>query len=249
MKGIKDFRNTAASREIRGALNMISEQAIIGVISAAVGVGKREALKAWRREEGRAVRHVWIESQLLQSARPLLGAMAEALQVAPQPGKSLAISIAARLVSDPVMVIVSQSDGLRLDALQKLWGIWQAVGSQEAPGCRRAFPLALIGDETMGSLLAQPRLQALRSRVKLFVRVEGLPPEEIGMIVEKDYPDIKLDAALLPELYEMTHRGSYRWLENIMNHASLLDSRRPGGTVTRKILRASANYLAGVKEG
>jgi type II secretory pathway predicted ATPase ExeA len=240
------FFQTRAAQIAIQSLDRIRDEQIIGMVVAAPGVGKTMAIDYWRRKQGSAFRHVWIEADVLTSCRPILNALEQGLGLSGTHNLwDMKARIEAALARDPLTVILDEGDLLTVRTFELLRSIWDRVAALRGSDGERAFPLAFFGAPRLREMLSRDDLERLRRRTFHKAELPPLSREEIRAVLKK-WPTLNCDEEGLDDLTRLS-RGSFGWL-NVIVPIALKLAAKDGNVLTARILRATAKHLIGLPE-
>lgn len=244
------YFRTAAAQIVESALDRCAREEIITVIVAAPGRGKSECARRWSVANERKHPHVRVVCTVRNSPRAMLNAIAGGLGLVSAQRISAdrsCLAIAQRLAADPTMLLLDEADMLPLRCLEALRGIWDEASELRGHNGVRGFPLALCGTERLRSMMMREDLERLHRRVGEFEELPGLKLEECRVILKKKWAELSIEDEALAEIHRLS-RGSFGWLNCIMNVAVDLAAKDGGGVVNHRVLQSAKHYLVGLPE-
>jgi len=244
----RTFFNTRAVQIGMQSLDRITEDRIIGMVTARPGVGKTEAIGAWRRKHS-AVRHVAIVVDVLTSPRPVLTALVQTLGLGATAGNAQSLylmkrRVAERLAEDPILIILDEADLLTVRAFELLRSIWDCTSELVGENGECAFPLAFFGAPKLRLMLEKDELERLHRRIFHAAELPPLARKELELILATNWKQLSFEPAAIDQLLALS-RGSFGWINNIMRTAARL-AVKDGQRVTPEIIRAVRHHTVGL---
>lgn len=237
-----EFYITETVRRVGQVLRYCTDQSSIGVITGDYGIGKTEAVAAWRRGEGRGVEAIVFEFEIFTSNNTVswIQALGEALGV---PNVKCGMNDAARvfhalvahLRENPILMIFDQVEMVRPRVFQ---GIRQLHDRTRDAGVGVVLVAAPI---LLRRLKSMPDLGALESRVGIYAPLSGLNRSEMVAIVKQEGITDVDDAAF--DLWWKATAGSMR---RLMASLDLMKAKHQGKRVTEKTITGVAGHLWGM---
>ncbi len=244
----RTFFNTQAVQIGMQSLDRIVDDRVIGVVTARPGIGKTEAITAWRRKHAN-VRHLLLVVDVLTSPRPVLTALVQVLGLGATAGPAASLyqmkrRVAERLAEDPILIILDEADLLTVRAFELLRSIWDDVSQIIGENGERAFPLAFFGAPKLRQMLEKDELERLHRRIFHAAELPALTRKELDLILATNWKPLSFDGEAVDQLLTLS-RGSFGWINNIMRTAARLaakDSQR----VTPEIIKAVRHHTVGL---
>lgn len=236
----QNFYQIATVRRVAEVLAYAHENAAIGVITADYGVGKTEAVKAWRNGAGRKTESIVIEFDgFLASNRTwFLQALAEQLGVAAGTNAARTFrQVCEALRRAPCLLIFDQCEMVHPRVLQLLRQVWDRTHEEGVGMALLAAPVLLtrMTSSRMGDL------GALTSRVGIWAPLAGLAKTEMAAICKQEGLSDIDEAAF--DLWWKATGGSMR---RLMRTIDLLQAKHSGKRVTSKTIAGVAGHLWGM---
>ena len=243
VKRSHDFYQIETTRRVGQVLTFCAEHAAIGVITGAYGVGKSEALKAWRRGAGKQVENVSVEFDEFMAANVVdfIENLADLFGVEYAPGMHNGgrtfRALCAHLVEHHCLVVFDQCEAVRPRVLQVIRQIHDRTRD------------AGVGIVILAAPVLMERLQvskmrdlgALSSRVGIWAQLTGLSRPEMAAIVKQEgILEVDKDAF---DLWSRAVAGSMR---RLMASVELIQARHSGKRVTVKTIAGVASHLWGM---
>ena len=240
------FYDTQTVRCVAEALDYCAEHAVIGVITADFGVGKTEAVKAWRRGRGRKVECAVLEFDEFSSCDKVefVREMCRQFDLptinGSQAGGRMFRTLCDYLRENPCLLIFDQCETLRPRVCQVIRQIWDRTNDAGVGVIMLAAPILMA--RLLGGKMVD--LGALTSRVKFWTPLSGITKNEMAAIVKQE-GFTELDEAAFDLWYKATG-GSMR---RLMNAVELLKARHAGKRISERTIAGVAGHLWGVELG
>ncbi len=238
-----EFYVTETVRKIAQVLEYCSDQAAIGVVTGDYGVGKTEALNAWRRGEGRKIEAIVFEFDEFSASNKVafIQALAEGLGLPSKCGMQDAVKIFRAIVTSlrqtPCLLIFDQCEMARPRVLQIIRQIWDRTREEGVGVVLLAAPVLL-------AKLKNSQMQdvgALTSRVGVWAALRGLGRAEMAAIVKQEGIADVDEAAF--DLWWKATGGSMRRLLSCLD---MLKAKHQGKRITEKTIAGVAGHLWGM---
>jgi DNA transposition AAA+ family ATPase len=240
------FYETQTVKRVAEVLDYCVEQCAIGVITADFGVGKTEAVKAWRRRVGGKVQSTVFEFDEFSSTnkvdfvRVMARQFGLASQVGSQNGGLVFRDLCDYLREHPCLLVFDQCETLRPRVCQVIRQIHDRTHDAGVGVVMLAAPI-LLARLNSGKMAD---LGALTSRVGIWAPLTGLSRAEMAAIVkEEGISDIDESAF---DFWYVATGGSMR---RLMRSLALLKAKHDGKRVTEKTLVGVAGHLWGAGMG
>lgn len=241
----RDFYLTDTVRRVGQVLDYCGEHAAIGVVTGEYGVGKTEALKAWRRGAGRKVEHLVLEFDAFTSTNKVffMQLVADALGLgipakASYGGGQIFLAVRKHLQQNPYLLIFDQCEAVSVKVFQVIRQLWDRTHDVGCGAVLMAAP-ALLARMTINK---SADLGALTSRVGVWAPLAGLSKAEMAEILKQEgLTDV--DEAAFDVWWKAT-QGSMR---RLMRAVDLLKSKHAGKRVTVKTIAGVAGHLWGMQ--
>jgi DNA transposition AAA+ family ATPase len=237
-----EFYVTETVRRIGQVLDYCSEQSAIGVVTGTYGVGKTEAVSAWRRGSGRRVENLVFEFDEFSCANKIsfISALADAAgmqntRCGMNDGARMFRSLVAHLREHPCLLIFDQCESVRPRVFQVIRQIWDRTRDAGVGVALLAAPVLLSKLKSMSDL------GALESRVGIYAPLAGLTRGEMASIVKQEGISDVDDGAF--GLWWHTTEGSMR---RLLAAVDLLKVKHQGKRVTEKTITGVAGHLWGL---
>jgi DNA transposition AAA+ family ATPase len=236
------FYTTETVRKVGQVLDYCAEQCAIGVITAGYGVGKTEAVKAWRRSR-RNVECTAFEFDEFASTnkvdfvRCLAKSYGIDTNVGSQNGGLVFRELCQKIRENPGLLIFDQCETLRPRVCQIIRQIHDRTYDTGVGVVMLAAPI-LLARLTAGKMAD---LGALTSRVGIWAPLSGLTRAEMAAIVKQEgFADVE-EAGF--DLWFKAVGGSMR---RLMRSLDLLKTKHEGKRVTEKTIAQVAGHLWGM---
>ena len=237
------FYETQTVRRIAEVLEYCVEQSTIGVVTADFGVGKTEAVKAWRRRNvGKAESTVFefdefSSTNKVDFVRGLARVFGVASEVGSQNGGLVFRDLCEYLRRYPQLLIFDQCETVRPRVCQVIRQIHDRTADAGVGVVMLAAPILLA--RLMAGKMVD--LGALTSRVGIWAPLSGLTRPEMAAIVKQE-GFAEVDEAAF-DLWVKATAGSMR---RLMRAIDLLKARHAGKRVTEKTIAGVAGHLWGL---
>jgi len=233
------------------SIDRIIEEQIIGMVVARPGIGKTQALKAWRRKRGASCPHVWIEADVLTSPRPILTALVQGLAIGRTAGAAMNMyrtkqQVCEELARNPIAVLIDEADLLTVRTFELLRSIWDRVSDLRDKDGEAGFPLALFGTPQLRNMLDREDLERLRRRTFHKAELPGANLAELRQYVRAKWPEYPVDEDAAERILRIS-QGSFGWVNDVMKIAVRLAA-KDGKRVTAAIVEATKKHLIGLPE-
>jgi len=182
------FYTTQTVKRISQVLDHCAEQCAIGLITADFGVGKTEAVKAWRRETAGKVESIVFEFDEFSSTnkvdfvRVMARQFGLAHEVGSQNGGLVFREICEYLRRNPCLLIFDQCETLRPRVCQIIRQIHDRTADAGVGVVMLGAPILLA--RLMAGKMVD--LGALTSRISLYAALGGLTRSEMAAIVKQE---------------------------------------------------------------
>jgi DNA transposition AAA+ family ATPase len=239
-----NFYLTQTVKRIAEVLDYCSEQCAIGVITADFGVGKTEAVKAWRRKHAGKVDSVVFEFDEFSSTnkvdfvRVMARQFGVASEVGSQNGGLVFRELCEYLQRNPCLLIFDQCETLRPRVCQVIRQIWDRTHEAGVGVVMLAAPILLA--RLMGGKMVD--LGALTSRVGIWAPLAGLTRGEMAAIV-KDEGFAEVDEAA----FDLWHKAAAGSMRRLMRSLDLLKAKHQGKRISEKTIAGVAGMLWGMQ--
>ncbi|MDR3700598.1 MAG: ATP-binding protein [Candidatus Sulfopaludibacter sp.] len=240
------FYTTQTVKRIGEVLDYCAENCAIGVITASFGVGKTEAVKAWRRRNAGKVESVVFEFDEFSSTnkvdfvRVMARQFGLANDVGSQNGGLVFRDLCEYLRRNPCLIVLDQCETLRPRICQIIRQIWDRTNDAGVGVVMLAAPI-LLARLISGKMLD---LEALSSRVGVWAPLSGLTKAEMAAIVKQEGFDDVDELAF--DLWFKACAGSMR---RLMRSMDLLKARHSGKHIGEKTIAGVAAHLWGMNAG
>jgi DNA transposition AAA+ family ATPase len=238
-----NFYQTQTVKRIADVLDYCAEQCAIGVVTADFGVGKTEAVKAWRRKNAGKVEAVVFEFDEFSSTnkvdfvRVMARQFGLANQVGSQNGGLVFRDVCDYLRENPCLLIFDQCETVRPRVCQVIRQIWDRTHDAGVGVVMLAAPILLA--RLMAGKMVD--LGALTSRVGIWAPLAGLTRPEMAAIVrEESFPDVD-EAA-----FELWYRSAAGSMRRLMRSLDLLKAKHHGKRISEKTIAGVASMLWGM---
>jgi DNA transposition AAA+ family ATPase len=237
------FYETQTVKRIAEVLDYCVEQCAIGVVTADFGVGKTEAVKAWRRKKAGKVESVVFEFDEFSSTNKVdfVRIMARhfglAHEVGSQNGGLVFREICAYLREHPCLLIFDQCETVRPRVMQVIRQIHDRTADAGVGVVMLAAPI-LLARLISGKV---SDLGALSSRVGIWAPLSGLTRGEMAAIVKQE-GFAEMDEAAF-DLWWKATGGSMR---RLMRSLDLLKAKHQGRPISEKTIAGVGGMLWGM---
>jgi hypothetical protein len=218
-----------------------TEHAAIGLVTGDFGVGKSEAVKAWRRGNlGHAESLIFEFDEFLGCNKTdficLLGRTFGATKTSgAQNGGLVFREICEQLREKPTLLVFDQGECARPRIFQIIRQIHDRTADAGVGVVILAAPILLARLSKMSDL------GALASRIGIYAPLSGLTRSEMAAIVKQEgFTDVEGEAF---DLWWKSTRGSMR---RLMRSLELLKAKHEGKRVTEKTVAGVAGHLWGM---
>jgi DNA transposition AAA+ family ATPase len=237
-----NFYRTETVRKIAEVLDFCAENCTIGVVTADYGVGKTEAVKAWRRERP-GVETLIFEFDEFSSANKvelvhqLAGMLGVDVAPGQQSGGKVFRAVCERLRENPCLLILDQCETVRARVMQIIRQIWDQTHEYGVGVVILAAPI--LRTRMMVSRMAD--LGALTSRVGIWALLNGVSRAEMAAIVKQEGIEDVDEAA-----YDLWWRSTGGSMRRLMRAVDLLRAKHSGKRITEKTIAGMAGFLWGM---
>jgi DNA transposition AAA+ family ATPase len=230
------FYETQTVKRVAEVLDYCEEHSAIGIVTADFGVGKTEAVAAWRR--GRKTDSLVFEFDEFSSSNKVdfVQQIAGMLGVpaSKQAGKVFR-DVCAYLHDHPCLLIFDQCETVRARVFQIIRQIWDRA---RCGVVILAAPVLLARLSRSG----MADLGALTSRVGIWAPLSGVTRSEMAAIAKQEgVTDVDEGA------FDLWWRATGGSMRRLMASADLLRTRHSGRRVTEKTIAGVAGHLWGVR--
>ena len=244
VKAAGNFYKTQTVRRVAEVLDYCAERGAIGVITADFGVGKTEAVSAWRREHAGQIDSMVFEFDVFSSTdkRHFMHAVAEQLGIEAKAGWQNAgrafLGVCEYLCSHPCLLIFDQCETLRPQICDIIRQIWDRTKDAGVGVVMLAAPILMA--RLKGGRMVN--LGALESRIGIWAPLGGITRTEMAAVVKQEGFGEVDEAAF--DLWSKATAGSMR---RLMRSLDLLKSAHAGKRVTEKTIVGVAGHLWGME--
>lgn len=240
---LQNFYVTQTVRRVAEVMDYCAEHAAIGVITADFGVGKTEAVRAWRRANGGRTETIAIEFDEFTACSKVdfIRLIAEGLGLDAERGSWAGATVFRRvceaLRQRPALLVFDQCELARIRILQILR---QAYDRTREAG----VGVVLLGAPILATRMLGSRavdLGALTSRVGIWAMLSGLTRNEMAAILKQE-GIVDMDEAAFDLWYKAT-RGSMRRLIGALD---LIRAKHAGKRITERTIGGLAGHLWGL---
>ena len=235
------FYATQTVRRIGQVLDYCAENAAIGIVTGDYGVGKTEAVAAWRKGDGRDADTLVFEFDEFTSANKVsfIQGVASALGIDSRCGMQDAARVFRGVVEhlrlNPCLLIFDQCEMARPRICQIIRQIWDRTRDAGVGIVMLAAPVLLSRLKSMADL------GALSSRVGIWAPLAGLGREEMAQIVRQEgITDVDEEAFVL---WARATGGSMR---RLLAAVELLKAKHQGKRISEKTIAGVAGHLWGM---
>jgi len=245
VKKAGNFYRTQTVARVAEVLDYCAENCAIGVVTADFGVGKTEAVSAWRRE------HPKVESVVFEFDEFSCGNKVDFVRgLARQFGMDYAMGswnggvifrdICEHLRKNPCLLAFDQCEQVRVKVFQVIRQIWDRTHDEGVGVVLLSSPILLT--RMNGSRVAD--LGALTSRVGIWAPLSGLTKPEMAAISKAEgITDIEEGA------FELWWRATGGSMRRLMRAVDLLKAKHAGKRVTERTIAGVAGHLWGLRIG
>jgi DNA transposition AAA+ family ATPase len=237
------FYETQTVRRIAEVLDYCVEQSTIGVVTADFGVGKTEAVKAWRRRNVGKVESTVFEFDEFSSTnkvdfvRGLARVFGVASEVGSQNGGLVFRDLCEHLRRYPQLLIFDQCETVRPRVCQVIRQLWDHTHDKGVGVVMLAAPVLLA--RLMSGKMVD--LGALTSRVGVWAPLSGLTrPEMAAVLKQEGLADVD-EAA-----FDLWYRSCAGSMRRLMRSLDMLKARHQGRRVSEKVIVGVAGMLWGM---
>ena len=236
------FYETQTVKRVAEILDYCSDGAKIGVITGDFGVGKTDALNAWRMGRGQKVENLVFEFDDFAAASAcdfvftLVGLLGMTVSCPMQFAGPAFRDLCDHLRESPALLVFDQAEMVRARVFQTIRMLWDRTHEAGVGVVILAAPLLLVRLSRSG----MADLGALTSRVGIWGALSGVTRNEMAAIVKAEgIADVDEDAF---DLWWRATRGSMR---RLMGAIDLLKARHAGRRVTATTITGVAGHLWG----
>ena len=233
------YAGLTTAQHIAAILDFCWAKSSIGVITGEYGIGKTEAVRAWRRD------HAHIATTSLEfkqfsgsSMLSFLDVLARRLNAgtpAARGGEPLMQSIIDHLNRQPQLLICDQCEGVQPKVFQLIRQIWDDC---------KGVGIVLLGSPLLKERLDKARMAdigALTSRVGIWQPIAGVTREEAYDILQLEgVTNIEADA------FDLLWRATGGSMRRLLSASDLLAEKYTGKTVTTRTIDGVAASLWGM---
>jgi len=236
-----NFFQTETVRKVAEVLDYCVENCTIGVITGDYGVGKSEAVRAWRQERPKVESMVFEFSEFTCSDKvQCIRELAEMLGLNPPPGSQtggrIFRAVCERLHEAPCLLILDQCENCRARIFQVIRQIHDRTHEAGVGVVLLSAPILL----TRMTVSRMTDLGALTSRVGVWAPLNGLSRAEMAAILKRE-GITEVDEGAFDLWWQYTS-GSMR---RLMRALDLLAAKHAGKRVTEKTIAGLAGHLWG----
>jgi len=246
LRKARDFYKIETVRCVATAMTYCAENGLIGVITGDYGVGKSEAVKAWRRGDGRRYTSVAYEfneftAKNTVSFMQALAALLDVPYVAgSNNGARIFEDVVAALVEAPCLLILDQCETVNPRVMQIVRQIHDRTRDAGVAVVLLASPV--LAERMQGARIRD--LGALTSRVSVWVKLRGLSAAEMAEIIRAEGVTRVED-----EAFRLWHRAVGGSMRRLMASVGLIQAKHAGKPVTEKTIVGVADALWGMSLG
>ena len=243
VKRMGNFYATQTVKKIAEVLDYCAENSTIGVVTADFGVGKTEAVKAWRRKNAGKVESTVFEFDEFSSTnkvdfvRMMARTFGTADQVGSQNGGLVFRALCDYLRENPTLLIFDQCETLRPRVCQVIRQIHDRTADAGVGVVMLAAPILL--QRLMAGKMVD--LGALTSRVGIWAPLAGLTRPEMAAIVKEEGIGEVDEAA-----FELWHKAAAGSMRRLARSLQLLKAKHQGKRITEKTIAGVAAMLWGM---
>jgi len=237
------FYHTQTVQRVTEVLDHCAEHCAIGVITADFGVGKTEAVKAWRRKNAGKVEATVLEmdeftsSDKVEFVRELCRIFGLPTIQGSQSGGRMFRTLCEHLRQNPCLLIFDQCETLRPRVCQVIRQIHDRTCDAGVGVVMLAAPI-LLARLLAGKMVD---LGALTSRIGVFAALSGITRGEMAAVVKQEgFTDVD-EAAF--DLWYKACAGSMR---RLMRSLDLLRVKHQGRRISEKTIAGVAGHLWGM---
>ncbi len=246
LRRAKDFYTIETVACVATTLTYCAENALIGVITGDYGIGKTEAVKAWRRGAGKKLPSLNYEFNEFTAKNivAFVQAIATLLDV-PYPagsnnGQRVFEAVVEALLDEPCLLILDQCETVSPRVMQLVRQIHDRT--REA-----GVGIALLASPVLMDRLQAARIRdlgALSSRVGVWTQLRGISAVEMASILKKEGISRVDDDA-----FRLWHRAVGGSMRRLMASVTLIQTKHTGRAITEKTIAGVASSLWGMNIG
>ena len=192
--------STSVSEGVFQAARQCQKQGLMGLLTGVGGRGKTTAAEMYAASNSNVV---YVRTSPFMTRTQLMGAIAVQCDVQEKTAYGMLVKICERLQQAKSLVIIDESENIRLELLDAVRQIndWSGSG------------LLFIGQENFYTMLARSRKshEYLVDRFKLRMRVKDLGLQDVERLVSTVFPGLQINATVFLRACE----GSARLLETL----------------------------------
>jgi DNA transposition AAA+ family ATPase len=239
----RGFYQTETVRRVAEVIEYCREEAAIGVVTADYGVGKTEAVSAWRRGPGRTADVVVFEFDEFTASNKVsfISSLAEAMGLSDSrcglaDGARVFRTVVEELRAHPHVLIFDQCELCRPRVCQVIRQLWDHARDA-------GVGIVLLGAPVMLQRLKTMRdLGALESRVGVYAPLAGVSKPEMAAIVKAEgITDVE------DEAFNLWWRATGGSMRRLMATLDLLKGKHAGKRITERTIGGLAGHLWGLK--
>lgn len=232
------FYETATVRRVAEICNYCAEQAAIGLVTGAFGIGKSEAVRHWRDATAGKVESLVFEFSEFTGADKVgfVGALGRIFgtekTTGHQNGCAIFEDLCERLRERPTLLVFDQGECARPRIHQIVRQLHDRTADAGVGVVILAAPILLSRLQKMADL------GALASRIGIFAPLSGLTKSEMAAIVKQEGITDVDDAAF--DLWWKQTAGSMR---RLMRAIALMKAKHAGKRITERTVVGVASHL------
>ena len=246
LRRAKDFYKIETVACVATTLSYCAENGLIGVVTGDYGIGKTEAVKAWRRSAGKKFPSLVYEFNEFTAKNivAFVQAIATLLDV-PFPvgsnnGQRVFEGVVEALLDAPCLLILDQCETVSPRVMQIVRQIHDRT--REA-----GVGIALLASPVLMERLKGSRIRdlgALSSRVGVWTQLRGISAAEMGAILKAEGITRVDDDA-----FRLWHRAVGGSMRRLMASVTLIQTKHTGKAITEKTIAGVASSLWGMTVG
>ena len=237
------FYETQTVKRVADVLDYCSDNCAIGVVTADFGVGKTEAVKAWRRGKGKRIDCAVLEFDEFSSCdkvefvRELCRQFGLPTILGSQAGGRMFRALCEHLNENPCVLIFDQCETLRPRVCQVIRQIWDRTHEAGVGIVMLAAPI-LLARLRAGRMVD---LGALESRVGIWAPLTGITRSEMAAVVKQEgFADVDEGA------FDLWYRATSGSMRRLMRSLDLLKAKHAGRRISEKTIAGVAGHLWGM---
>ena len=246
LRKAKDYYQIETVHCVATTLTYCAENALIGVVTGDYGIGKTEAVKAWRRGPGRKLASLVYEfneftaKNIVSFVQAIASLLDVPITLGSNNGGRVFEAVVEALIDAPCLLILDQCETVSPRVMQIVRQIHDRTRDA-------GVGIALLASPVLMERLKGARIRdlgALSSRVGVWTQLRGLSAAEMGSILKAEGISRVDDDA-----FRMWHRAVGGSMRRLMSSVTLIQSKHAGKAITERTVAGVAASLWGMTLG